>query len=163
MDFSVDVVNLVYMHLGSMLDAYLEVMPKLSDCGIRDMDNWIPFAEGEYLVDQALLIAENQNAVLVEDLFVEVYADQRGQRYLKGQGRIRNILMVELLDDSDDLDLLLDFGDEYKYMLKVPNLKSGKVFSPDVKSILQFTPQTPWRQLPQDEYHSLLSRLRILS
>lgn len=135
----------------------------ISDCGIRDMDNWIPFAEGEYLVDQALLVADNQNAVLVEDVVVEVCASQRGQRYLKGRGRIRNILMVELLDDSDDLDLLLDFGDEYKYLMKVPNLQSGKVFSPDVKSILQFTPLTPWQQLPQAEYTSLLSRLRILS
>jgi hypothetical protein len=128
-----------------------------------NMENWIPFAEGEYLVDQALLVAENQNAVLVEDVIIEVYSDQRGQRYLKGRGRIRNILMVELLDDSDDLDLLLDFGDEYKYLLKVPNLQSGKVFSPDVKSILQFTPQTPWQQLPRDEYNRLLSRLQVLS
>jgi len=127
------------------------------------MDNWIPFAEGEYLVEMALLVAENQAAVLVEDVIVEVYADQRGLRYLNGLGRIRNALMVELLDDSDDLDLLLDFGDEYKYMLKVPNLQAGKVFSPDVKSILKFTPRTAWRQLSQDEYDGLLSRLRILA
>ena len=127
------------------------------------MENWIPFAEGEYLVDQALLVADNQNAVLVEDAIIEVYSDRRGQRYLKGRGRIRNILMVELLDDSDDLDLLLDLGDKYKYLLKVPNLQSGKVFSPDVKSILQFTPQTPWLQLPRDEYIRLLSRLQVLS
>ena len=127
------------------------------------MDNWIPFAEGEYLADQALLVADNQNAMLVEDAIIEVYANQRGQRYLKGRGRIRNILMVELLGDCDDLDLLLDFGDEFKYFLKVPNLQSGKVFSPDVKSILQFTPQTPWLQLPLDEYDRLLSRLQIIS
>ena len=127
------------------------------------MDNWIPFAEGEYLADQALLVADNQNAMLVEDAIIEVYANQRGQRYLKGRGRIRNILMVELHNDSDDLDLLLDFGDEFKYLLKVPNLQSGKVFSPDVKSMLQFTPQTPWLQLPLDEYDRLLSRLQILA
>lgn len=127
------------------------------------MDNWIPFAEGEYLVEMALLVADNQAAMLVEDVIIEVYADQRGLRYLNGQGRIRNALMVELLDDSDDLDLLLDFGDDYKYLLKVPNLQSGKVFSPDVKSILKFTPRTAWQQLPQDEYNRLLSRLRILN
>ena len=92
---------------------------------------------------QRLKVADNQNAVLVEDVIIEVYSGPQGQRYLKGRGRIRNILMVELLDDSDDLDLLLDFGDQYKYLLKVPNLQSGKVFSPDVKSVLQFTPQTP--------------------
>jgi hypothetical protein len=127
------------------------------------MDNWIPFAEGEYLVDQALVVADNHNAVLVEDVIIEVNADQRGRRYLKGRGRIRNILMVELLDDSDDLDLLLDFGEEYKYLLKAPNLQSGKVFSPDVKSILQITPQTPWQQLTPEEYRRFLSGLRIIS
>ena len=127
------------------------------------MENWIPFAEGEYLVDQALLVAENQNAVAVEDAIIEVYSGPQGRRYLKGRGRIRNILMIELLEDGDDLDLLLDFGDDYKYLLKVPHLQSGKVFSPDVKSVLQFTPQTPWRQVPQDEFDILLSRLRILN
>ena len=127
------------------------------------MDNWIPFTEGEYLVDQALLVADNHHAVRVEDAVIEVHADQLGRRYLKGRGRIRNILMVELLDDSDDLDLLLDLGDEYKYLLKVPNLQSGKVFSPDVKSVLHFRPQTPWQHLRLDEYNQLLSRLRLLS
>jgi hypothetical protein len=127
------------------------------------MENWIPLAEGEYLVEQALLVAANESAVAVDDVVVEVYADQRGQRYLKGRGRVRNILMVELLEDSDDLDLLLDFGDEFKFLLKEPILKSGKVFSPDVRSVLQFFPQTPWRQIPQTEFDNLMSRLRLLT
>ena len=127
------------------------------------MDNWIPFGEGEYLVEQALLMAANDSAVAVDNVVIEVYADQRKQRYLKGRGRLRNILMVELLEDSDDLDLLLDFGDELKFLLKEPILKAGKVFSPDVRSVLQFFPQTPWQQIPPDEFNNLLSRLRILS
>ncbi len=127
------------------------------------MENWIPLGEGEYLVEQALLVAANDSAVAVDDVVVEVYADQRGQRYLKGRGRVRNILMVELLEDSDDLDLLLDFGDEFKFLLKEPILKSGKVFSPDVRSVLQFFPQTPWRQIPQTEFDNLMSRLRLLT
>ena len=127
------------------------------------MDNWIPFGEGEYLVEQALLVAANDRAVAVDNVVIEVYADQRKQRYLKGRGRLRNILMIELLEDSDDLDLLLDFGDELKFLLKEPILKAGKVFSPDVRSVLQFFPQTPWQQIPPDEFNNLLSRLRILS
>ena len=127
------------------------------------MDNWIPFGEGEYLVEQALLMAANDRGVAVDNVVIEVYADQRKQRYLKGRGRLRNILMVELLEDSDDLDLLLDFGDELKFLLKEPILKAGKVFSPDVRSVLQFFPQTPWQQIPPDEFNNLLSRLRILS
>jgi hypothetical protein len=127
------------------------------------MNNWIPFTEGEYLVEQALLVADNHQAIFVEEAIVEVYSDQRGRRYLKGRGRVRNILMVELLDESDDLDLLLDFGQEFKYLLKVPNLQSGKVFSPEVKSVLQFTPQSPWQQVPPEQFDALLSGLRILS
>lgn len=126
------------------------------------MSNWIPFAEGEYLVEQALLVNAENCAAPVENLIIEVYIDQKGQRYLRGRGRIRNILMVELLEDSDDLDLLLDFGEEFKFLLKVPNLQVGKVFSPDVKSALQFTPNNPWQQIAQSEFEKLLSRLRIL-
>ena len=127
------------------------------------MENWIPLGEGEYLVEQALLVAANERAVAVDDAVVEVYADQRGQRYLKGRGRVRNILMVELLEDSDDLDLLLDFGDEFKFLLKEPILQAGKVFSPDIRSVLQFFPQTAWRQIPQTEFDDLMSRLRLLT
>ena len=127
------------------------------------MENWIPLGEGEYLVEQALLVAANESAVAVDDVVVEVYADQRGQRYLKGRGRVRNILMVELLEDSDDLDLLLDFGDEFKFLLKEPILQAGKVFSPDIRSVLQFFPQTAWRQIPQTEFDDLMSRLRLLT
>jgi hypothetical protein len=127
------------------------------------MINWIPFSDGEYLVEQALLLAVEDRAVSVEDVIVEVYSDRQGRRYLKGRGRVRNILMVELLEDSDDLDLLLDFGEEFKFLLKEPNLQVGKVFSPDVKSALQFTPRIPWRQIQQTEFGEILSRLHILS
>jgi len=127
------------------------------------MDNWIPFGEGEYLVEQALLVAANDCAVAVDNVLIEVYADRRGQRYLKGRGRIRNILMIELLEDSDDLDLLLDFGGEFKFLLKEPTLQAGKVFSPDARSVLLFIPQTPWRQVPPDKFADLMSRLRLLT
>ena len=93
---------------------------------------------------------------------MEIYADSQGRRYLKGRGRIRNVLMIELLENSDDLDLLLDFGDQYKYLLPRPNLQSGKVFAPDVKSVLQFVPDTPWHQLRQDEFDRLIAELRII-
>lgn len=126
------------------------------------MHNWIPFAEREYRVDRALLIAAHLAAVSVDDVVVEVYSDNQGRRHLKGRGRIRNSLMVELLEDSDELDLLLDFGQEFKYLLKEPNLQSGKVFAPDVRSVLQFTPQKPWDRVPETEFEDLLSRLRIL-
>jgi len=126
------------------------------------MENWIPFSEGEYLVDQALLVAADRKAVQLEDVVVEVYSDRQGLRYLKGRGRLRNALLVELLDASDRVDLLLDFGAEFKYLLQEPNLQGGKVFAPDVRSVLQFTPQYPWRQIPPDEFEGLCAGLQLL-
>ena len=32
------------------------------------MRNWIPFVDGEYLVEQALLVASDDRAVVVEDV-----------------------------------------------------------------------------------------------
>jgi len=127
------------------------------------MDNWIPLGEGEYLVEQALLVTEDDKAVAVDDVIVEIYADKRGQRHMKGRGRVRNILVVELLEDSDDLDLLLDFGDEFKFLLKEPNLQAGKVFAPDARSVLQFIPQSPWQEVAPEAYVDLMARLRILT
>jgi hypothetical protein len=127
------------------------------------MDNWVPFGEGEYLVEQALLVAATDTAVAVDNVVIEVYEDPQGHRHLKGRGRIRNILMIELLEDSDDLDLLLDFGGEFKFLLKEPMLQSGKVFSPDARSVLLFIPKTPWEQLPSTDFDNLMSRLRLLT
>ena len=128
-----------------------------------DMDNWIPFGEGEYLVEQALLVAATDAAIAVDNVVIEVYEDRRGRLQLKGRGRIRNILMIELLEDSDDLDLLLDFGGEFKFFLKEPTLQAGKVFSPDARSVLLFIPQAPWQQIPPTEFDDLMSRLRLLT
>jgi hypothetical protein len=129
----------------------------------KAMDNWIPFADGEYLVEQAWLVAADHRAAVVEDVIVEVYSDKLGRRYLNGRGRVRNILMIELLEESDDLDLLLDFGEEFKYLLSKPGLQAGKVFAPDVKSALQFTPQNPWQSLSIAEFGDFLSRLQIIT
>ena len=127
------------------------------------MAQWIPFIEGEYLVDQAYLLAADESAAALEGVIIEVYSDRRGIRHLRGHCRVRNMSMIELLDDNDDLDLLLDFGDEFKYRLKAPELNAGKVFSPSAKSTLWFAPTLPWEQIPQKEFADLISRLRMIS
>ena len=127
------------------------------------MTDWIPFVEGEYAVEQAFIIAPDNRAVTVEDAFIEVYAGPQGRRYLKGSGRIQNILLVELLEDTDDLDLILDLGDEFQYRLKKPELQSGKFFAPGANSSLQFRPATPWEQIPRADFKQLISRLEIIN
>jgi hypothetical protein len=107
-------------------------------------------------------MAPDNRAVVVEDAVIEVYAGAQGQRHLKGSGRVQNILLVELLEDSDDLDLILDLGDEFKYRLSKPEIQSGKFFAPEAKSSLKFQPSTAWQQIPQADFAQLISRLEII-
>lgn len=126
------------------------------------MGNWIPFVEGEYAVEQAFVIAPGDRAVAIENAYIEIFATGQGQRHLKGSGRVRNILLVELLEDHDALDLILDLGDEFKYRLINPELQSGKFFAPNANSSLKFRPTEPWQQIPQPEFELLMSRIKIL-
>lgn len=127
------------------------------------MNEWIPFGEGRYRVERAVLLSAAENGVEVEDSVIEVREDPRGGRRLRGQGRVRNILLVQLLDEGDDPDLLLDLGGEFKYRLNRPEIQGGKVFTPGVKSFIQFLPRRSWEQVPEAEFNSLMSRVRILS
>jgi len=127
-----------------------------------DMTSWIPFVEGEYYVEQAFIVAPDDRAVALENAVIEIYAAPGGDRQLKGSGRLRNTLLVELLEDHDDLELVVDLGDEFKYRLIKPELQSGKFFSPDAKSTLKFRPSAPWEQISQADFEQLMSRLTIL-
>lgn len=127
------------------------------------MDNWIPFAEGEYIVDRAFIIAPDERAVVIEDAFIEVFATAQGRRYLRGSGRVHNLLLVELLEDHDDLDLILDLGDEFKYRLTKPELQSGKFFASGAKSTIQFRPAEPWQQIPRPDFESLMARFKVIT
>ncbi len=127
------------------------------------MENWIPFAEGEYIVDRAFIIAPDERAVAIDNAVIEIFATAGGQRHLKGSGRIQNILLVELLEDSDDLDLILDLGDDFQYRLKKPELQSGKFFAPDAKSSIQFRPSQPWEQITPAEFANLMMRVEFLA
>lgn len=127
------------------------------------MEDWIPFEEGEYLTERAFLASRDEIAAPLERVVVRVFSDKTGRRQMDGQGRVRNVHMVELLEESDDLDLLLDMGGEFKYILRDPVLKAGKVFSPDVRSVFHFIPRGPWEQIEEAEFEKLCSRLTILS
>ena len=127
------------------------------------MENWIPFAEGEYIVDQALVITPDERAVAIENAVIEIFTAAGGQRHLKGSGRIQNILLVELLEDTDDLDLILDLGDEFQYRLQKPELQSGKFFAPDAKSSIQFRPSQPWEQIPTADFEKMMTRVELIN
>lgn len=127
-----------------------------------DRMDYIALDEGEYSADRAFLINSDQSAVAVEAAVIRVFLDQQGNRRVNGRGFVYNLRMVELLEAGDELDLILDLGNEFKYLLKTPDLKAGKVFSPDVKSVLQVFPRSPLEQIPESEFETLLLQLEIL-
>ncbi len=123
---------------------------------------WVPFQAGEYLVERAFLSAPDGTAVPVENAVIEVYEGRDGKRYLKGYGKVRPFLMVEIQEENDRVDLILDLGEEFKYRLKDPELHSGKVFSSDVSATLQFSPSSPWEQIPQEGFVEMVGAARFL-
>ena len=127
------------------------------------MSEWIPFEEGKYRVERAFLITPDLKAAPLENAFIEIYAGRQGKRHMKGRSFVRNILIVHLLEDSDDIDLILDLGGTYKYLLINPELEAGKVFSPQIKSSLQFSPSRAWKQIPQIEFENLISDLILVT
>lgn len=127
------------------------------------MSEWIPFKEGDYIVERAFLLAPDESAVLLEDPVIRVFQGRDGLRQMNGSCRVINALLVRLLDEHNEIDLVLDLGAEFKYILKDPMLKGGKVFSPDVKSTLQFLPKHPWEQIEEEEFEVLYSRVNFLT
>ena len=123
--------------------------------------DWIPFEDGRYRVEEAILIAADGKALLMEKAYMEIYTGRTGTRWLKGGGLIQNLLMVEILEESDSLDILLNLNGEYIYMLRNPDIQAGKVFAPNVKSSLKFMPASPWEPVSQEEFGEIRSRLNL--
>lgn len=126
------------------------------------MSEWIPFEDATYLVNQAFLVGEDSSAALLEKTSIEVYTGRDSKKHLKGSGLVQNMLLVELLEDNDNLDLLLDLGENFKYLMKKPNITAGKVFSPNIKSYIQFDPVGPWEPVSESEFTKLTTGFKIL-
>lgn len=122
--------------------------------------DWIPFEEGEYWVEQAYIAAPNGAAVALEQPYIEIAKTRQGKRYLVGKGLVLNLLVVALLEDSDELDILLDLGGDFKFRLVQPRISAGKVFAADTKSTLQFSPVEPWKMLGPEEFQAQLAALK---
>lgn len=126
------------------------------------MSNWIPFEDATYLVVRAFLVADNNTAAPLEKTSIEVYTGKDGKKRLKGSGLVQNSLMVELLEENDDLDLILDLGENFKYIMKTPRIHGGKVFSPHTKSYIRFDPIAPWNPISESEFTKLTTGLKLL-
>lgn len=126
------------------------------------MAHWISIEEGSYLVEAGFLFTAGYSAVRLDEGLIEVYLDGSEERRLRGEGRATNVLIVELLEDYDDIDLLIDLGSGFHYLLKTPKIMAGKIFSPDVKSVIRFIATGPAQRLDGTEYAKLRDRLTLL-
>jgi hypothetical protein len=88
------------------------------------LNEWIIFDEGRYLAERAILVKpDDTRAVMLVDTVIDIYNDRRGTRQLKGFATIANHLLVELLDDTDEIDLILDLTGPFKYRFPNPQIR----------------------------------------
>jgi hypothetical protein len=127
------------------------------------MTEWVPFENGEYIVLEAFLMTPDHQAAGIEKAYIEVSTGPRGRRQVMGKGMIRPFLIVQLHEENDIIDLVIDLGGEFKYRLREPVLKSGKVFSQDINSLVQFFPTRPWEQISESEFQEIRKRLDFLT
>lgn len=126
------------------------------------MGQWIPFGEGEYWVERAYLMTPTEMATSLEETTLEVYTGPDGIRRMRGNGKVKNTMVVKLLEDDDILHLLLDLGEEFKYLMENPELHAGKVFSPHVRAVMKFSPRKQWIKMPMEKFENMVSRLQMV-
>ena len=99
----------------------------------------IDLPEGLYEVDQAYLVDASRNRLSLRNVTFEIWLDKQGRKQLRGRGLINNFNFSVMLEDSDDVDLVLRFFEDYFLWLKEPTIQVGKVFEPATESSCIFT------------------------
>ncbi len=126
------------------------------------MDDWVALEEGEYIVVQAFVVSATGSAIALHDPFIEVFRDPAGRKRLTIRAYATSLQLVELLEDTDHLDVLLDLGNQFTYRLKQPRISGGKLFIPDVRSAIQITPASPWVSLDRVAFDTEIATLQLI-
>jgi hypothetical protein len=127
------------------------------------MEDWVPFEEGKYAVTRAVLTSAAHHAVRLAEPVLEIYTGRLGKRQLRGYALVQNTALVDLHEDGDEIDLLLDLGADFRFLLENPVLQGGKVFSPNVRSVIHFYPREPWRSLSIADFEARIEALSYIS
>ena len=115
----------------------------------------IDLPEGLYDVDQAYLVDESRRRLSLRDATFEVWSDKLGKKQLRGRGFINNFSFAELLDDTDCVDIVLCFFEDYFLWLKEPVIQVGKVFEPRTESTLRFSIGESIKSITQEQFQEL--------
>jgi hypothetical protein len=125
--------------------------------------DWIPFEDGRYSVPEAFLLTSGNAAVELHSPYIEIYTGRTGRRWVKGGSLVQNLLMVELMEESEDLNILINAGEGFGFLMQSPEIQAGKVFSPSVRSALKFMPTEPWQPLTPEEFRELKSAIKLIT
>ena len=98
----------------------------------------VDLPEGLYEVDRAYLVDPSHRRLELRRGSFEIFADAKGRKHLRGRSFVTNVAFVELLEDTDTVDLVLSFFGEYFLWLENPVIQVGKMFTPDTESSLIF-------------------------
>ena len=115
----------------------------------------IDLPEGLYEVDQAYLVDASRNRLSLRNVTFEIWLDKKGRKQLRGRGLINNFNFCEMLEDSEDVDLVLRFFADYFLWLKEPVVQVGKVFEPATESSCIFTVGERISSVPADKFMEL--------
>lgn len=115
----------------------------------------IDLPEGLYEVDQAYLVDAGRNRLSLRNVTFEIWLDKKGRKQLRGRGLINIFNFSEMLEDSEDVDLVLRFFDDYFLWLKEPAIQAGKVFEPTTESSCIFTVGESISQVSQEQFLDL--------
>jgi len=115
----------------------------------------IDLPEGLYEVDQAYLVDANRNRLSLRNVTFEIWLDKKKQKQLRGRGLINNFNFSEMLEDSENVDLVLRFFDDYFLWLKEPVIQVGKVFEPTTESSCIFAVGETISPVSQEQFLDL--------
>ena len=115
----------------------------------------IDLPDGLYEVDQAYLVDASRNRLSLRNVTFEIWLDKKGRKQLRGRGLINNFNFSEMLEDSEDVDLVLRFFDDYFLWLKEPVIQAGKVFEPTTESSCIFTVGKSISPVSQEQFLDL--------
>ena len=126
--------------------------------------NWITIEKGFYQAVRSYLVtSDSTHGAALSNAAIEITTGSTGQKQLHGFGRLQNALMVELLEYTDEIDIIIDLGGVYKYRFKAPEISGGKLFTPHVEATIRFTPVAPWQQIEPTRFESDLKKITFLN
>ena len=127
-------------------------------------DDWITIEKGFYQAERGYLAtSDHTHGAALSNAAIEITTGRSGQKQMSGYGKLQSMLMVELLELSDEIDIVIDLGGVYKYLFERPDISGGKLFTPNVDATIRFAPTQPWRQIDTTDFEGSLKKITFLN